>query len=410
MRAIAIAIVGLVAGAAALGGGVPAAAATTRPAAPRTSGVMNALPGSISCGSTRACLAVGSPYFVSENTSGSIVSVSRTTALGWNGSKWRRFDVPVPRGARGAELQDASCVSATACVAVGDYVTSARTYDNRFYAMTWNGSALRQTAALPLPKGDSFAAMQAVSCVTARDCVALGSAQNAASDNVTIIERWNGAAWTMQVLPLTIGGRRLQLLHISCLSGTYCELAGVLTNLKNDSSSMFLGRWNGQSLAEQPASPPKGADPSAITSVSCATRNFCAASGESLLTLDSGAPFVETWNGKAWTATRVAVPKGDPIAFLWDVACPATRLCVTVGTTTTNANGSTPLALAYNGKTWSKQAVAAAVKNRVEAFASVSCPSVKLCLALGDSDVSGSPDPSSLAGFWNGKAWRLAAA
>ncbi len=36
-------------------------------------------------------------------------------------------------------------------------------------AMTWKGSALRPNAALPLPKGDGFAVVQAISCVTARD-------------------------------------------------------------------------------------------------------------------------------------------------------------------------------------------------------------------------------------------------
>ena len=200
----AIAIVGLIAGALALTGSVPVAAATTataattaRAAVPGTSGVMNWLPGTISCGSAKACLAVGSPYVRIEDPSGTIVT--RSTALAWNGSKWRRMNVPVPKGAKGAELQDASCASATACVAVGDYLRNAQTGDTRFYAMTWNGSALKQTAALPLPKGDDFASLEEVSCVTARDCVAIGSASNAAGNNVNIAESWNGAAWTMRV-------------------------------------------------------------------------------------------------------------------------------------------------------------------------------------------------------------------
>jgi hypothetical protein len=144
-------------------------------------------PSEISCGSTKACLAVGASYTITGSPSGA--SVTPTTALAWNGSRWRSITVPVPKGAKGAELQEASCGSATACIAVGDYLTNAQTGDSRFYAVTWNGSALKQTAAVPLPKGDGFAYLGAVSCVSARDCVALGYASDAAGNNFNIAEQ-----------------------------------------------------------------------------------------------------------------------------------------------------------------------------------------------------------------------------
>jgi hypothetical protein len=54
--------------------------------------------------------------------------------------------------------------------------------------------------------------------------------------------------------------------------------------------------------------------------------------------------------------------------------------------------------------------VPAAAKGSYEDFAGVSCPSAKLCVALGTSIASGSAAGTALAGFWNGRAWRLAAA
>ena len=73
------------------------------------------------------------------------------------------------------------------------------------------------------------------------------------------------------------------------------------------------------------------------------------------------AAFTDTWNGKAWTATPMAARKGAPFSFLWDVACPAVRLCVSVGSVGTSfLRPATPQALACNGKTWSRQAVPAA--------------------------------------------------
>lgn len=120
--------------------------------------------------------------------------------------------------------------------------------------------------------------------------------------------------------------------------------------------------------------------------------------------------FADDSADEAWTATAVAAPKGTPISYLWDVACPAALLCVTVGTAAATSGGATPQALAYNGKTWSRQAVPAAAKGKVEELTSVSCPSAKLCVALGASGASRSAALSPLAGFWNGKGWRLAAA
>jgi hypothetical protein len=399
-------------------GSSPGTPATTpsvsahRDAAPRIAGITASLPAAVSCGSVKACLAVGSSYTMIGGPSG--ITVTTTTALAWNGSRWRIITVPVPKGGHGAELQQASCPSAAACVAVGDYVTNTKTGDARFYAVTWNGSALKQTATPPLPKGDHFAYLQAVSCVTARECVALGYATNAAGDNVNVAEQWNGATWTMRVQSPTMSGQGLELDSISCLSLTYCEVAGQLAPPNpgsSGSSGIFLGVWNAKSIAEQKAKLPKGAPAAVVTAVSCAARNHCTVTANSQITLSQADSFTETWNGKAWTATPIAPPKGEPFSFLWDVACPTAGLCVTVGSAGASLFGAgAPQAVAYNGKTWSRQTVPTPAKGREGEFASVSCPSAKLCVALGTFGPTGGGALAPLAGFWNGKSWRLAAA
>jgi hypothetical protein len=250
--------------------------------------------------------------------------------------------------------------------------------------------------------------------VTARDCVALGYASNAAGDNVNIVEQWNGATWTMRVRPAAIRGQALQLDAISCRPGNYCEVAGQLAPPNPGSSGapgIFLGVWNGKSIAEQKAPPPKGARTAVVTAASCATRSFCAVTGISQISLNATDRFAETWNGRAWTATAIAAPRGKPFSLLLDVACPAAGVCVAVGSAGSSLGGAgTAQALADNGKTWWRQAVPAAAKGREHEFASVSCPSAKLCVALGTSSKTSGGVLSPLVGFWNGKAWRLAAA
>jgi hypothetical protein len=214
----------------------------------------------------------------------------------------------------------------------------------------------------------------------------------------------------MRVQPATIGRKDLSLNVISCLSSTYCEVGGQLTPPNSDSFGLFFGTWNGKSIAEQKAALPKGGKEAVVGSLSCAGTNLCAATGISQITATAVNSYAETWNGRAWTATPVAKQQGAPFSFLSGVACPAVRLCVAVGSATANlADGGTPQALAYNGKSWSRQAVPAA-EGAEDEFESVSCPSAKLCVALGTSGGSGPTALSPLAGFWNGQAWRLAAA
>ena len=83
--------------------------------------------------------------------------------------------------------------------------------------------------------------------------------------------------------------------------------------------------------------------------------------GISQITASAADTFTETWNGKAWTATAIAAPRGEPFSLLWDVACPAAGVCGTVGSAGASLAGAgTAQALGYDGKTWSRQAVPAA--------------------------------------------------
>jgi hypothetical protein len=77
-------------------------AAAHQEAAPLAAGITPSLPATISCGSTKECLAVGSSYTMIGAPSGP--TITRTKALAWNGSTWRSISVPVPKGAKGAEL------------------------------------------------------------------------------------------------------------------------------------------------------------------------------------------------------------------------------------------------------------------------------------------------------------------
>ncbi|MGD0085295.1 MAG: hypothetical protein ABSD78_19215 [Acidimicrobiales bacterium] len=70
----------------------------------------------VSCTSATACTAVGDSYNSAD--------IDVTLAEAWNGTKWAVEPTPNPTGAENSGLSAVSCISATACTAVGTYVNS----------------------------------------------------------------------------------------------------------------------------------------------------------------------------------------------------------------------------------------------------------------------------------------------
>ena len=125
---------GLVALAALVGSAMPAAAASAPPSAPPSAATALILSGKISCGSAKACLAVGV-------TAG--LSTASTAAAAWNGTTWKSITVHAPKGARFVILDGVSCKSSAYCLLAGEYLTGTQSAHFRPFALTWNGTSLR---------------------------------------------------------------------------------------------------------------------------------------------------------------------------------------------------------------------------------------------------------------------------
>jgi hypothetical protein len=365
------------------------------------------LPSAISCGSARSCLAVGDAFITYiDNT------VVTAKPLAWNGRTWKTLSMPVPKGVVAVGLAAASCKSATFCLAVGNTFPSANasTDHTRLYAVTWNGTALRLTVEAPLPSGYNSAAFSAVSCPTARDCVALGYATDAAGKTLDFAETWNGATWAPHAIAMP-KGNVLDFDAISCVSATDCVLAGH-SSVAGTASALigtaYAGTWNGKSLTAQKVPVPAKTS-TWLTGVSCVSKSRCAASGFGLANAaeTAGFGFTGTWNGKTWTTSKAPTPKGESVVELNGVSCATAANCAAVGLAGYASDSAE--ALSYNGKTWARQAVPSPGKGKLDEFEGVSCPKAGDCVAIGEVGSTDGP-ASSLAGYWNGKAWKLAAA
>ena len=179
----------------------------------------------VSCTSASACTAVG--YYV--NSSDTPVTLAET----WNGTSWSIQSTPNPSGGQDSILYGVSCTSSSACTAVGEYDNSSDT--DVTLAEAWNGSSW-SIETTPNPSGGAPTALSGVSCISASACTAVG-----ASGADSLAEDWNGTSWSIQPTPDPSGAQASILNGVDCNSAG-CTAAGEFetASLATDFSSTLV--------------------------------------------------------------------------------------------------------------------------------------------------------------------------
>lgn len=315
----------------------------------------------VECTGARACIAVGSYFSDSAHT-------ELPLAASWNGRAWRVQPIPAPaRG--GSHLDGVSCASQMFCSAVGtDELPAERTIT---LAEVRRGHRWEITRTPPLESPSNF--LNAVSCSSATDCMAVGST----ADQV-LIERWNGAKWAIQRAPRPVGSRFSGLYGVSCVTRKWCMAAGNYVPLSGGVQA-FAELWTGGHWSIRPAKQIPGS-PDHLFGVSCTSRVSCAAVG-SFGSESQDSPAAEHWNGKVWTTQSVPHPKGHPDSMLTAVGCSSAHACTAVGAYFVK-KGMHTFADSWNGKAWVVHSTVNPSEDNNALFG-VACTSATACTAVG---------------------------
>lgn len=328
----------------------------------------------VSCASPHGCVAVG-------QSTGDFTAYS-TLAERWNGTKWSIEPTPTPGGTYGS-LNGVDCPGAKACMAVGQYQTAG---NNVVLSERWNGTKW-SVLHPPNPPGASASAFFGVSCTSARACTAVGNSTNAGVDK-TLVERWNGKAWSIKHTPNPTGSTLSHLDAVSCTSRRACEAGGVW---RNGSAvwATLAERWNGKKWSIQHTLDPAGAIFSEFKGVSCAAQNACIAAGDSETKNNHSSTLAERWNGKKWTLQHTLDPTTDPNHFLYGVSCASASTCIAVGYTSGPIVWQATLVEHWNGSKWSVESSPHAGTD--SQLQGVSCSSTSTCTAVGWHETDSGP-------------------
>jgi hypothetical protein len=332
----------------------------------------------VSCVSASFCMAVGDYA--------QALGVSPTFAEVWNGSTWSI----APSASRGVDptLSGVSCVSASFCIAVGVDVAA-----NSFRTLTetWNGSHWSVVSSPNKGTGSNY--LSAVSCVSASSCTAVGHYANAQRTERTLIESWDGSTWS--VVPSADNTGDNYLAGVSCVSASSCTAVGHYSVTIEGNEQTLAESWDGSTWSIVPS--PNSGSGSTLAGVDCISASSCTAVGDS-----SAGTLVESWDGSTWSV--VPSPNvGTESNILSGVSCVTASFCTAVGASY-SFDGAQILVETWDGSTWS---VASSGGSEETSLDSVSCSSASSCTAVGSSSNSSLEVDQTVAELWNGSTWSM---
>jgi hypothetical protein len=334
----------------------------------------------VSCPAANSCTAVGT--YVKASGAGVVLAEK------WNGSTWRIQPIPSPPGAAWSALLGVSCVSPSACEAVG--VTASRSGAQKALAEGWNGTRWQLQPAPSLAGGGQ---LNGVSCTSPSACTAVGGTPPG-TPRMTLAERWNGTSWQIQPTPSPAGGF---LSGVACTSSTACTAVG------GSNSGTLAERWDGATWRiHATPNPPQGGG--ALFSVACTSLSACTAVGNS-----NAGNLAERWNGTSWQIQPTPNPASAQFTFLNAVACASASACIAAGAYIDSSGAFQTLAERWDGTSWAIRPTPRLPGGVTSLLIGVACTSAASCLAVGYSspNAGNNQSPATLAEQWDGTTWRV---
>jgi hypothetical protein len=350
--------------------GVPAGAAAPQwRVVPTATGAAYGNLAAVSCPATGVCVAVGT------QDAGSAPHGNRLIER-WNGQKWVAQLSPVPAGAQSSSLSAVKCASPTSCIAVGQYTTSTVT---KTMAVRWSNNRWTLMAT-PNPSNSAVNVLSGVACSSATSCFAVGSSfvvpDPTTSETLTLVERWDGAHWTIVPSPNVTDAFDSALADAACASATDCFAVGTShTELRADT---LTEHWDGAAWSIVSSPDPANSADNELNAVTCPSSAGCLAVGTS-----EHGTLAERWNGSSWTIVASKNPTGSTGAALASISCPAVTRCTAVGTVFMKNQGQRLVEVFTPGGA-SIVTVPVPSGTKFSALSGVSCAATTSCFAVGN--------------------------
>jgi hypothetical protein len=285
--------------------------------------------------------ATQAPYIYSMScpTPSFCVSVDGNTVETWSGGTWTLTRVPNPAddGTYPVGLESVWCVSASSCVADGNYTDTSGNTKGVLETLsdgTWTVEQAplpSDAAANPNVYFTSGPGTNLMSCVSASFCVAAGSYTDASGGVEGLLETWSNGTWTATQAPLpadAAANPEAGLLGLSCPAASRCLATGIYNEASGESENL-LETWSGSSWSATTLQMQNTDNPGAVACVSASSCVIAGFQGSEVLTSSGG----------SWTITPLpSPPNGMEWRNIENLSCASASDCFGVGTAQNASN------------------------------------------------------------------------
>jgi hypothetical protein len=321
---------------------------------------------SVACPAKLHCLAVGDD----ETRFGPRKQVGQ-----WGGANWVLTVLRASKYPTGALLNAITCPSLRECIAVGAYYRYSGA--SAMVSQVFNPPGSRVIyMKVPAPQGGTGSKLTGLTCITVSNCFAVGYNQTRGR-TFPVAEHWNGGQWDRERTPAVLGARTTLLTQVACAQVRHCLAVGSYVT---DSGQQFALAefWNGKTWRIVPTAAVSAPGGDELSGIACPAVTFCLAVGGYV---NSSNPLSEIWNGKQWLDLLTPSPANQVASSFSDVYCRSVSDCTAVGYFHPSYHIYETLAEAWNGSNWQIQPTPN--RSRISDLYSVSCPSSRLCIAVG---------------------------
>ena len=272
-------------------------------------------------------------------------SPSNTLIEHWNGKAWTHVPSPSPGG--GGYLSAVTAISRTDAWAVGLIGPGGNGSPGNTTPLIehWNGTSWKQ---VPCPVPASGGQLYSVSATSPTDVWAVGwTGGDATTDGQqTLIEHWNGTAWTRVPSPNPADAGNF--LHGVAATSPADAWAVGQANYTGHEDPLIL-HWNGTTWQQVPSnSQSADAELSSVATTSGHDAWAVGMTNASTCRPQCGTLILH-WNGTAWSRVASPNPPADYLNNLTGVVAICPHNAWAVGTT----DYANTLITHWNGKTWS---------------------------------------------------------
>jgi hypothetical protein len=343
---------------------------------PNTSATQENVLSGVTCTSASDCWAVGYVYSSFFPPQG-----AQTLVAHWNGAAWSIVTSPNTSTTQDNYLSGVTCTSASDCWAVGDYVIFS---GNGFYYQTlvehWNGAAW---SIVPSPNATTGQdnQLRGVTCTSASDCWAIGSYNTDFSSPHTLVEHWNGAAWSIVSTNIT---QENVPFGVTCTSASDCWAVGYYGTPDNPHFHTFVAHWNGAAWSFVTSPNTSTTQDNRLDGVTCSSASDCWAVGEYFDDAVISHTLIEHWNGAAWSIVTSPNTSATDHNRLFGVTCTSALHCWAIGYYFMEGSATQTLIEHWNGAAWSIVTSPNTSTTEDNELLGVTCTSASDCWAVGD--------------------------